>query len=492
MSDIVDLNWLDRAVNFVSPSTGVRRVQARMALDMARSYEAAKVGRRGEGWKAGSGNANAEILPALSRVRNRCREVVRNNEYASAALNSLVSNTVGIGIIGKAPNQALWDDWCDYCDADGQLDMNGLMELAARTRYESGEVLIRFRQRLPNDGLVVPLQIQVLEPDHLDTMKTGPLDNGSYAIAGVEYNSIGQRLAYWLFPTHPGEVIIIGSSRLQSRRVPASEILHYYRKRRPSQVRGMPEMGVALLRLRDLGDYEQAELVRKKIEACFVAFVRTDNESARLGQAQTNAESGGRTVNEKVAPGMIKYLSNAESVDFGSPAAFSGYGEYAATQLHAIAVGAGVTYEQLTGDLSRVNYSSIRAGLVEFRQRIKQEQWLGLVPMMLNPIALRFQQTAKLAGAQREAVQRFEWTMPKLEYVDPLKEVMATKEAIRGGLQSLSEAIRARGDDPEKVFAEIAKERARLKTLGILVDSDAAVSESLIDAGTAAKIIGAD
>jgi capsid protein len=134
----------------------------------------------------------------------------------------------------------------------------------------------------------------------------------------------------------------------------------------------------------------------------------------------------------------------------------------------------------------------MRAGLVEFRQRIKQEQWLGLVPMMLNPIALRFQQTAKLAGTQREPVQRFVWTMPKLEYVDPLKEVMATKEAIRGGLQSLSEAIRARGDDPEKVFAEIAKERAQTKALGVLFDSDAAVSESLIDAATAAKIIGAD
>lgn len=487
MGAMTDMNWLDRAVNFISPGHGVRRTQARMALEMARAYEAAKVGRRGDGWRAGSGSANAEVLPALSIVRNRAREAVRNNEYASAALNALVTNTVGIGIVGKAPDQALWDDWCEYCDADGQLDFNGLMELAARTRYESGEVLIRFRWRTPEDGLVVPLQLQVLEPDHLDTLKTGPLDNGNYAIAGVEYNVIGQRLAYWLFPSHPGEVLIIGGNRLQSKRVPASEVLHYYRKRRPSQVRGMPEFAVSLMRLRDLGDYEQAELVRKKIEACFVAFVRTDNESARLGQVQSNAGA-----NEKVAPGMIKYLNNAESVDFGAPAAFSGYGEYAATQLHAIAVGAGVTYEQLTGDLSRVNYSSIRAGLVEFRQRIKQEQWLCLVPMVLNPIAQRFQQAAKLAGAQRAPSARFVWTMPKLEYVDPYKEVLGTKEAIRGTLQSLSEAIRSRGDDPEAVFAEIAKERNRMKELGILSDSDAAVSSKLIDAATAAAVMGVE
>jgi lambda family phage portal protein len=480
-------NWLDRAVGFLSPTTGVRRAQARMALDMVRGYDAAKVGRRTDGWRAGSGSANTEILPALSRVRNRCREVVRNNEYAAKAMNSLVANTVGIGIIAKAPNQALWNDWCDYCDADGQLDFNGLLELAARTRYESGEVLIRFRQRLPEDGFAVPLQIQVLEPDHLDASKTGPLSNGNYAIAGVEYSLIGQRVAYWLFATHPGEVVNIASSALQSRRVPASEVLHYYRKRRPSQVRGMPELAVSLLRLRDLGDYEQAELVRKKIESCFVAFVRTDSDTSRLGQAQ--AESAGRPVSEKVSPGMIKYLANTDGVDFGAPTSSGGYGDYTSTQLHAIAAGIGCTYEQLTGDLSRVNYSSIRAGLVEYRQSIKQEQWLALVPMVLNPIAARFQQMARLAGAQREPIARFGWTMPQMAYVDPFKDVMARKEAIRGGLMTLSEAIRESGDDPARIFAEIGAERATLKELGILVDTDAAISERLIDAATAASIM---
>lgn len=490
MATDTEMNWLDRAVSFVSPTTGVRRAQARMALDMVRGYDAAKVGRRTDGWRAGGGSANTEILPALSRVRNRCREVVRNNEYAAKAVNSLVANTVGVGVMGKAPNQALWNDWCTYCDADGQLDLNGLLELAVRTRYESGEVLIRFRQRLPEDGFAVPLQIQLLEPDHLDASKTGPLANGNYAIAGVEYSLIGVRVAYWLFPTHPGEIVNIGSSAMQSRRVPASEVLHYYRKRRPSQVRGMPELAVSLLRLRDLGDYEQAELVRKKIESCFVVMVRTDNESTRLGQAQD--ERAGRPASEKVSPGLIKYLANTDSVDFGAPAASGGYGDYTSTQLHAIAAGIGCTYEQLTGDLSRVNYSSIRAGLVEFRQSIRQEQWLAMVPMVLNPIAARFQQMARLAGAQREAVTPFGWTMPQMAYVDPLKDVMARKEAIRGGLMSLSEAIRESGDDPDRLMKEIGEERAKLQLMGILVDTDAAISERLIDAVTAAKIIGAE
>lgn len=483
------MNVIDEMVSFFNPLAGVRRAQARLALEHVRGYDAAKVGRRTSGWVAGSGSANVEIGPALTRVRNRCRDVVRNNEYATRALDSLVSNTVGDGITAKATDQVLWNDWCEYCDADGQLDFAGLIELAHRTRRESGEVIIRFRQRLPEDGLAVPLQLQVLEPDHLDNNKNGPLANGNYAITGVEYNLLGQRVAYWLYPVHPGEVATYRLNSLESKRVPASEILHYYRKRRPTQVRGMPELAVSLLRMRDLDDYEQAELVRKKIEACFVAFVRTDDPNARLGGANTPAKG---PVNEKVAPGMIKYLSNADSVDFGSPSSSGGYGEYTRTQLQAIAAGAGVMYSQMTGDLSSFNYSSYRAGLVEFRQMVKAEQWLALKPMVLAPIARRFQQVALLAGKTKKPVQPFIWNMPKLQWVDPLKDVMAEKEAIRGGLKSLSSSIREAGDDPDQVRAEIAAEREALQSLGIVVDSDAAVSSKLLDAATTAKIIGAD
>jgi capsid protein len=200
------MNFIDHFIAFLDPVAGARRAHARIGLDMARSYDAGKRGRRTANWFAGSGSANAEIAPSLEIVRNRCRDVVRNNEYAARALDSLVANTIGDGITAKAPDQNLWNNWCEYADADGQLDFAGLIELGHRTRRESGEVLFRFRARAPEDGLPVPLQIQVLEPDHLDATKTGQLANGNFAIAGVEFNQIGQRVAYWLYPVHPGEV----------------------------------------------------------------------------------------------------------------------------------------------------------------------------------------------------------------------------------------------------------------------------------------------
>jgi len=133
----------------------------------------------------------------------------------------------------------------------------------------------------------------------------------------------------------------------------------------------------------------------------------------------------------------------------------------------------------------------MRSANMDYRKLIAQEQWLALVPMVLNRVAARVQAAAVLAGVQKARPQRYEWAMPKVDLVDPLKDIMATKEGLRGGLQSLSAAIRERGDDPGAVFREIADERARLKELGILSDADPAVSDKLIPPEVVAELLGA-
>ena len=96
---------------------------------------------------------------------------------------------------------------------------------------------------------------------------------------------------------------------------------------------------------------------------------------------------------------MIEYLAPGKDVKFATPSASGGYAEYMRVQLHAIAAGVGLTYELLTGDLSQVNYSSIRAGLLEFRRRMEALQWQLLVPGLCRPVWQRFVATAQATGA---------------------------------------------------------------------------------------------
>ena len=155
-----------------------------------------------------------------------------------------------------------------------------------RTMAESGEVLIRFRDRRIEDGLPVPLQLQVLEPDHLDSMKSGELPDGGFIVQGIEFDALGRRRAYWLFSTHPGDS---RGRSLVSKPVPAAQVLHLYERLRPGQVRGVPWFAPVILKLRDLDDYDDAELMRKKIEACFAAFVTGAQDEDTLGKANINA-----------------------------------------------------------------------------------------------------------------------------------------------------------------------------------------------------------
>lgn len=471
------MNILDRLIAEISPQWGVQRSTARMQLDVMRKYEAADVGRRQSGWKAGSGTANVEISQGIDRVRNRCSQMVRDNEYAKKVIVTLATKIVGTGITvipELKSERALWQRWCDgECDADGQLDLPGLERLAVACWKERGEVLARRRWRRTEDDLAVPMQIQLLEPDHLDHLKTGiNADTGNPVIMGVEFDNLGRRAAYWLFPEHPGESLLLRRGLL-SKRVPASEVLHLYRKDRISQVRGVPELAVSLMRMRDLKGYEEAELVRKRIESCFSAFVTTDEPRKSLGDLQK--EQSSRVV-EKLSPGMIKYLTQGESVTFGTPSSTGGYHDYTSTQLHALATGSGITYHQLTGDTSKSSYTSHRASVREFYDIIDQEQWLTFIPMFIRPLRRWWRDAATVAGV-RLGAKPDRITTPRKQMVDPLKDTMADKQDVLGGFSSLSEKLRERGYDPEQVFEEIRAERKTLADFGIVIDTDATVSD---------------
>ena len=460
-------NLIDSMVSIFSPAAGLKRARARAALNLVgRSYDGAKTGRRTAGWSTGGTSANAEIAPAISLLRNRSRDLVRNNPYAAKAINSLVSNAIGTGITATlSDGQDLWARWVTECDADGQLDFYGLQMLAARTVRESGECLIRLRYRLSSDGLSVPLQIQVLEPDYLDNVKYESLPNGGWIQHGIEFDAIGRRAAYWLYKQHPGASTPLVNGLL-SYRVPATDVLHIYEKTRPGQSRGVPVLAPSMLKMRDLDDYEEAELVRKGIEACFAAFVTTDDESLLLGQEGQSETAPQRRI-ENLAAGQINYIRNSEGVTFGQPAPTNGYDAYIRTQLHAIAAGAGITYEQLTGDLSQVNYSSIRAGTLEFRRMVEQWQWLTFIPMMCGPVMRAWLDTAVLAGKIKKADVKINWTTTRFDWVDPVKDVTGELMEIAAGLKPWSEAVRGRGYDPMSNIAEIAKEQEAFKKAGI-------------------------
>src|SRR5512134_921135 len=98
------MNWLDKMVSWVAPEAGLRRVRARRATEFVvrLAYEGARTSRRTDGWVATGNSANAEISVALSKLRERSRDLIRNNAYASRAAAEVVGNAVGTGITAQS------------------------------------------------------------------------------------------------------------------------------------------------------------------------------------------------------------------------------------------------------------------------------------------------------------------------------------------------------------------------------------------------------
>lgn len=473
------VSWLDKAVAVFAPVTATKRALARQAFDgLARGYDGASKGRRTDGWRTTGTSADTEVGMASALLRDRMRDLVRNNPHAAKAVSVLVNNIIGAGIMPRAVSgneeldkavNKLWGQWSRQCDADGQLDFYGLQTLICREMVEAGEVLVRRRMRKASDGLNVPMQLQILEADFLDATRNGETAGKDRLVQGVQFDGIGRRKAYWIHESHPGDAFGAIQGGFQSKAISAADIVHVYEKQRV-QVRGVPWGAPVIRSLRDLDDYEVAEIVRKKTEACVTAIVFGDDETQQ-GVAPAVTDADGKRV-EQFEPGLIAYARGGKDIKFNQPAATGGYAEYKRASLHTVSAGFRVPYELLTGDLSQVNYSSIRAGLVEFRRMIDAVQWQMFIPMLCQPVWNWFTEAAWMAGHIPEPVVPVEWSPPKFEAVDPMKDAMADLLSIRSGTMTLAEAIARQGRNPDAVLAEIANMNAKLDAAGIVLDSD--------------------
>lgn len=462
-------NIIDNIVGVFSPKAAYQREQYRRAMDKVRKYDAAALGRRTDSWHATGTDANQEIRAALSRLVDRSRELGRNNPYAVKAIKVIANNTVGTGIRatplveGKQALKRLkkeWKDWAETkkCDFDGQLNFYGMQRLAMRSIAEGGEVLIRIH-RTPKER--IPIQLQLLEGDFLDMTKDlYILEGGGRIINGVEFNAEGKRVAYWLYENHPGSTY----GNLVSNRIPVEEVIHVYEMLRIGQVRGVPFGVSAMLRLRDFDLYEDAQLLRQQIAACFSVFITDVNGVVNPAEKKTD-------LTEKVEPGIIQRLTAGENVEFAAPPGAEGYSDYSRNVLQAIAAGYGIPYEALTGNLKDVNFSSGRMGWLEFSRQVQDWQENMLIPSFCQPVWEAFITAASLRGVVRD-VAEVSWTAPRREMIDPLKETEAIQKQIENGLVTWPEAVRQMGYDPEEVLTEMDKIIKRLDELGIKIAGD--------------------
>lgn len=449
-------------------------------------YDGATFGRRSAGWRRTQRDANGELSPAVAAaLRGIARDLVRNNPFAARGVATIANNLVGTGITFQVYRDGKIDDALNKkarahfdtsaCDASGRHDLYGLQLQAARTIVESGAVVMRRRWRRASDGLPLPMQLQVLEPDYIDPSKHGPLDsapgaNGGFLINGVQFNPIGAREGYWLYNGHPGSA---RPSSLGSTFVKAADVAHVFRADRPEMEHGATWLAPIVLRMKDFADFEDAQLTRQKLASAFVGVVTGEDDGANIPGVQTDDGIAGedREPLDFIEPGTFQYARPGEEINFSSPPGVDGYADYTKVSLRAVAAGLGVPYEALTGDLSNVNFSSGRMGWLEYQRSLATWQWTMFIPQFCGSVAAWMIDALVLMGENVEGVT-VRWTPPGRAMINPSEEVKANRDAIRSGQMTISQAARERGEDPDTFLAEWKADAEKIDKLELIFDSD--------------------
>jgi lambda family phage portal protein len=480
-------SWL---AAMVAPKQRIAVVEVKAAPDIPspqaptttfqRLYGGAQINRLTSDWMATNTSADSEIRTSLRTLRFRTRQLIRDNDYAKNAVRTIKNNVVGKGMsfqsqvmkrrgnsLDEPINQAIEKEWLRWkkkgtCHTGGTLSLDEMQRMVIGAVAESGEVLVRMiRQRFGKGKIAFALEI--IEADQLVDEWSGRAENGNEIRMGVEVDQWQRPVAYWLYPSHPGDYQFMGQPQTNRLiRVPAEDCLHLGLPDRPGQSRFVPWFHTALKRLNNMGGYEEAEIIAARATAGVMGFIRSPEGTDPMIADDTE---DGESVYD-FEPGTIKTLQAGEEFQgFNPTRPNANMDPFMRLMLRGVGAGVGLSYESLSRDYSQSNYSSSRLALLDDRDNWRVlQQWM--VDNFLQPVYEAWLEMAVLSGVLRlpayetdpELYNDVRWMPRGWEWIDPMKEVSAAILAVRAGFTTNQEVIAQKGGDYEDVFKQRRRE----------------------------------
>jgi lambda family phage portal protein len=478
------MNWLDRVViRAISPVWAARRARARLVLA---AYEAAETGRlRRE--KRDRGSANAQNRKATEPLRTTARSLEQNFDIASGVLDVLVNNTVGPGITpepqallpsGEPAEQfnrellRLWDDWIHSPEVTRQLDYYSLQRLIARTFFRDGE---GFAQKIMgivptlDHNTIVPYSLEALEPDFVPVDLNEPSAN---IVQGVRLNAWGQPTEYRVFKQHPGDDHLAGLAA-DTKGIPAARMIHVKLMKRLHQVRGVSVLASVMNRFDDIKEIDESERVAARVAAAMAAYVKKGTPELYEGGPVDPATGQPVARSMEFAPGMVfdDLMPGEDIASIQSNRPNNALIPFRDSQLRSAAGGVGASFSSISKNYNGT-YSAQRQELVEgyanYRAisgylvfRLCQPVWDGFIDACLLSGAVNRQ------GIDMATVYDVSHTVPPMPWIDPVKEVEASKIAEDRGYTSRQRIVRQRGDNPDQINREIRQDMPNRELLGL-------------------------
>jgi lambda family phage portal protein len=468
-------------------STALARKSPQSAAQ--RNFTAAQTGRLSLDWAMSILSRDQKLWTDLRKLRARARELADNDPTAAKFLSLCESNVVGKRGILLQPkvknlrgdgladtlNRQIRDEWLKWCQrgnctVDGKQSFDELERLMIRTAAMDGEFINILK---PTDN-PWGFALQHVDMDQLDhTFFVEQTTRGTEIRMGVEVDKFRRPVAYHLWTRHPNEWSARSLDRV---RVAASDVIHAYREDSAMQTRGVPWMAPAMFLMNMARGYMEAEVTAARVGACQMGILsRKEGQPEYAGEGR-NADG---SVNMEATPGGFFDIGSQDFTPFTPDHPNTAFGSFVKEVKRGIAACLGVSYNSLAEDLEGVNFSSIRAGLLNERDmwRVRQK-WM--IESFHKRVFAAWLEKAVLAGRinlgvrdLEAVVEQCEWHPRGWPWVDPLKDQQGNVLAVQNGFSTRSRVLGEQGYDFEDTLAELAREEALIEQYGVKLGTDA-------------------
>ena len=465
-----------------------------------RAFSAATTGRLDDSWLVFNTGINADLEAALSTLRARSRDWFMNTDMGERYGTLVADNIVGSEpprlqvratlIDGKTMDEAAntaveqaWAEWCrrGNCEVTGQLSFGEVLRNIAEGTAREGEYLAR---RLRDKRLVHGYALQLLDVDRIDTsMNFAPAMRGANAVRlGIEIDTLGRKVAVWLYDMHPGDSGAGLAPKGTSGRVLAENLLHGFVLKRPEQARGYPWAAAVLKRANILDQYEQYAVIAAKIGAAKMGFYTVDKDMVEGGLSLEDLRDATGNLVQDVEAGMLEALPpGVDFQSFNPDYPHQNFGSFVDQCQRGLAAGLNVAHHNLSGNMAGVNYSSARiAELSERRHWRALQKWL--ISSFVRPVfedwlkmALLTQSIRLPSGAPlpNDRFDKFasaaSFQAPGWAWVDPEGDIKAAAIAATYDMRSMRQITDEQGVDLAEVLADKKALKEQYEAAGLPV-----------------------
>lgn len=438
------MGLMEKTIEYFSPSWALQRQANRNLKNLIgtpkASYKGAVATRMATPWSPSEGVIGFTHLNqwTLGQMRDRARELERNNGLVNGILNRLTDNVIGSGFQLQCTSQDV--EWNKRAEDYLRYELDNI-DITGNCWSEHQRLMFRSMKRDGDVGCILTHEgkVQPIEGD-LITSPIGKLTDGLYQ-DGVECSTFGKPIRFWL------KTSVNDFTPIEER-----DFIFLAAKKRFRVIRGEPCLSQSFGLIDQLDSYIESVITAARIAACYGLVVTKNNPSQHLSRMakQTNADGTEDRI-EEVEPGMIAYLNPGESIEQLAPnQPGTQFPDTVSTIMRTLGINVNLPLELVFLDWSKTSYSSARASLLQAYRSFKAEQQFFIKTYLSRLYRWKISKLINegtLPAPRTKDQFNHKWIAEPWAFLDPQKEIQAIQMGIDTGIQTIASAQVAYGID---------------------------------------------